>query len=414
MPSGPSIIYDKSCLQGLSLDEAFWLGMHYRTNLCPLFFVEVVADLHKPAPPGRTPEDVVRSLADKVAQLSIMPNIQHSDLIVGDLLGHKFPMDGRSLVSAGSRYITPNGELAEVMEESPESAAFNRWREHDFQTIDRVYAAQWRHTLAQIDLESIAALLKESLGGISFRDLAEIKRAADDATTQKNSRYRLLITRLSSLRLDAQLREKIISRWKKLGGPPLKDFAPYAHYCLTVDMFFRLAIASGHIAATRATNQVDIAYLYYLPFCNVFASADKLHSRCVPLFLRSDQEFIAAQDLKADLAKLVRYYDALPEKVKEPGAMRYGAYPPLEGEYLTSALHDRFFPGWRKQAANPIMPSAELSKEIMKTLKPIMDAAQRKSLPSAPPLTTFSSEDYADKTFIEHNVNRTVGRWKLF
>jgi hypothetical protein len=57
---------------------------------------------------------------------------------------------------------------------------------------------------------------------------------------------------------------------------------------------------------------VDIAYLYYLPFCMVFASSDNLHKRVVPLFLRPDQSFVEGPDLKADLKKIDEHTRSFP------------------------------------------------------------------------------------------------------
>jgi hypothetical protein len=74
---------------------------------------------------------------------------------------------------------------------------------------------------------------------------------------------------------------------------------------------------------------VDLAYLYYLPFCMVFVSNDRLHERCVPCSLTEhkaivdgwelsvDQEFVSGRNLKADLAKL-----------DGPNAQRAGPRPP--------------------------------------------------------------------------------------
>ena len=50
---------------------------------------------------------------------------------------------------------------------------------------------------------------------------------------------------------------------------------------------------------------MDIAYLYYLPFCMVFVSSDKLHERVVPLFLRDlTSRSSKGPDLKADLKRI--------------------------------------------------------------------------------------------------------------
>jgi hypothetical protein len=52
---GPSIIFDKSALQSLSVDESVWLDRFFMGNITPLFYVETLADLEKKvrAPPRR-------------------------------------------------------------------------------------------------------------------------------------------------------------------------------------------------------------------------------------------------------------------------------------------------------------------------------------------------------------------------
>ncbi len=83
------------------------------------------------------------------------------------------------------------------------------------------------------------------------------------------------------------------------------------------------------------------------------------------------------QLLKADLAQLNDYYRALPEEARAQGVMQYAAYPPLEGEYLTSGLYDRFEPGWREHARNPIKLTPEISEAVMENLRPLPQRRQR-------------------------------------
>ncbi len=56
MGVGPILIFDKSTLQSLSVDESVWLDAFYLSNITPLFFVETLADLEKEVATGRTPE----------------------------------------------------------------------------------------------------------------------------------------------------------------------------------------------------------------------------------------------------------------------------------------------------------------------------------------------------------------------
>lgn len=65
MATGPTLIFDKSTLQSLSVDESVWLDNFFTTNITPLFFVETLADLEKKVRQGRTPEQIVGNLAYK-------------------------------------------------------------------------------------------------------------------------------------------------------------------------------------------------------------------------------------------------------------------------------------------------------------------------------------------------------------
>jgi len=65
MGVGPILLFDKSTLQSLSVDESVWFDQLYYPNITPLFFVETLADLEKEIAGGRTPEQVVGNLAEK-------------------------------------------------------------------------------------------------------------------------------------------------------------------------------------------------------------------------------------------------------------------------------------------------------------------------------------------------------------
>jgi hypothetical protein len=104
-----------------------------------------------------------------------------------------------------------------------------------------------------------------------------------------------------------------------MGGPRLADFAPYTAHCLLVDVFFHVAVDKKMIAPERASNRVDIAYLYYLPFAMMFVSNDKLHRRTVPLFLDDRQLFVVGEDLKRDLTALDAYYSGRPGEERKQG-----------------------------------------------------------------------------------------------
>jgi hypothetical protein len=411
MPTGPIVIYDKSFLQGINPDEAFFFGMHYMTNIAPVLFVEVLGNLSKAPPTDRTAEDVVRRLAEKVSDLSTHPNMPHHDITIAELLGHAIPMDGRPIIRAAQYVRGEDGSEGAVVFDAPEMQALDRWRDQDFQTLERRFARHWRESIQRIDLAAAASAMRDGYDAFQLPDLAAVKAFADMAASPKYGRYRQLKYVLAAYEVPAQQQATIISRWRRAGRPPLSKFAPYTHYRLTVDLFFNLAIASGHIGTGDAKNKVDIAYLYYLPLCCLFVSGDRLHRRTVPLFLRPNQKFIPADELKADLARLVAYYDALPQDVREAGALKYAAYPPLEGDYLTCRLHDEFFPSWRTRAAQPpVALTAEENDRIVARSQGLIAAAKARG-PTQRSTTPF---DELDHLVVEHKARRRIGRWKVF
>jgi hypothetical protein len=85
MPAGPTLIFDKSALESLSLDEAVLLDNFYMSNITPLFFVECLADLEKCMRGRSTPEQLVGSLADRTPDLQSTPNVYHMTVLTGEL-----------------------------------------------------------------------------------------------------------------------------------------------------------------------------------------------------------------------------------------------------------------------------------------------------------------------------------------
>ncbi len=66
IPDGPTLIYDKSTIQSLTSKEAYWLHHHFHVVLTPTLFIEVLGDLKKVSRRGKSPEEEVSILADKI------------------------------------------------------------------------------------------------------------------------------------------------------------------------------------------------------------------------------------------------------------------------------------------------------------------------------------------------------------
>lgn len=341
-------LFDKSFLQSLSVDESVWFDQHFLPVICPIFYLETLADLAK-QPSERGPaENQVRNIAAKFPEMRGYPCASHFTMAVGDLLGKNVPMDGR-VPLAGGRYVQSGKNRGTVFDESPEVLAFIRWQRGEFLALERLYASGFRRALADLDLRAQRETLRAfGVDGRVVTSLDDAKAIASGIMTGDGKRFERLRAAVMFFNVPQHLHEPILRRWNEAGCPSLPEFAPYTAYALTVELFFQMALAGDLISTDRPSNRMDIAYLFYLPFCQVFISGDRLHRRCAPLFMRPDQEFVWAHDLKADLTKLNAYYLALPEAERDRGVMKFAHLPPKEGDFLVARIYDRFGEHWRQ------------------------------------------------------------------
>lgn len=408
MSVGPSIIFDKSTLQSLSVDESCWLDNFYEANITPLFFVETLADLEKEVARGRTPEQVVGNLAEKTPVRNSHANVHHSSLLIGSLLGHEVEMRGVPVVGRGTP-VTTGDQKGILFKQPPEIEALERWQKGDFLAVERLFAKMWRRALSGADFEERYRQFQRffSLGG-KPRTLTDVKALVERLLNENEHREMILRLACELHGVPVDLQQQIFERWQAEGTPRIPDFAPYAAHVFSVDLFFYLGLACDLISRERRSNKIDLAYLYYLPFSMVFASNDKLHARVVPLFLGKDQEFVNGVDLKTDFRKLDDYYSQLPEEVRRQGVMKFAAWPPLDGDFLVVRLFDRFLPRWREIVAKPKPMSKEAEAELVQRLNRMKEA------PPGDPRGEPIDIERADYVVVERFVPPQRGKWILF
>lgn len=402
---GPITLFDKSFLQMLSVNESVWFDNFFLTNVCPLFFVETLADLEKSVREGRTPEQEVGVIANKFPEMHGTPCGYHVTQCIGDLLGYRAPMTGQIPV-AGGRLVDVGGKRGAVFERSPESEAFSRWQRREFLAVEREYARAWRRMLSSLDLTEVSKAI--GLLGIvpeQCKTLEDAKKLAAQTAYGNKKPFEIFRLALTFLNIPSDTQRRIIRRWIHAGKPPLGDYAPYAAYVFEVELFLQVAVAANLISRERPSNRVDIAYLFYLPFCIMFVSRDNLHRRCAPLFLRPDQEFVWGQDLKDGLKEINEHYLKLPESTKEQGIMSFAVEPPDVGSGLVLKLWSRLLPKWRDRGDTA---TRDTSENQPPTVEYIMKMAN-----SPPAVTAGSPSDYADveQVVLKRGVKKKKGDW---
>ena len=408
MSVGPIIIFDKSTLQSLSVDESCWLDNFFLSNITPLFFVETLADLEKKGYSNLTPQQVVGELAKKTP-IGAYPNIHYHSLVVHDLLGNKVKMSNRPIIGGGVTKISPEGKVGVHFKQFPETEALQRWQKNEFLKIEHNFARQWRQSLSNLNFELMIGFIKNIVpSAIKFKDLKGIKEFIDQFVTGNDKE--LLIFAFEVLGIPENARNIILSRWSKEKNPSLNKFAPYATYVLKVDLLFYLGLVSSFISRERPSNKIDLAYLYYLPFCMVFVSNDRLHKRTAPLFMELGQTFINGQDLKLDLGKLDKHYSELPEEVKLQGIMRFATYPPEEINTVIHKLWDKYLPVWRKHSQQK-KTKTDFPKDSDKGLVEHLNKIEEESVP----VNTKEqiTADEADHVIFQRIMPVKKGKWRL-
>lgn len=403
---GPITLFDKSFLQSLSIDESMWFDHHFLTNICPMFYVETLGDLDKSVREGRTPEQEVGIIASKFPEMHGSPNAHHSTLSLANLMGYPVPMDGR-VPLAGGRPVKTHDRTGVVFDRSPEAEAFARWQQSKFREVEKLFSREWRESLKSLDLNQIADGFRAiGIDGRKCKKLEDAKAIAIAVAAGRDKPFDRMKLAIVFLGIPSAQHGAILERWSIAGYPALVDYAPYTAYVLTVEVFFQLALAAHLISTERASNRLDIAYLYYLPFCMLFVSCDRLHQRCAPLFLRKDQEFVWGGDLKADLQRLNGHYAVLPEATKEQGVMKFASGPPNEGDFLVTKIWDRHLPRWRIIRGEP-KPDHDPEKEaeLVKKLNEVTKAPVLQ-----PDEVDFDLHD-PDTLSIERYVAKRKGSW---
>ena len=400
---GPITLFDKSFLQSLSVDESVWFDNFFYAVVCPMFYVETLADLSK-STRKRSPLQEVGVIADKFPEMSGTPTAYHQGLAIANLMGDQVPMTGQIPLSGG-RIVKSGDRKGVVFDQLPEAGAFLRWQKREFLEVECLFARVWRAALKSLDLDAVGDGFR-SLGidGKNCKSLDEAKAIADAFVHGSDKQFERMKLAAAFLNVPEHLHRPLLERWSSVNYPPLARYAPYAAYVLTVEIFFQGSLAANLISSQRLSNRSDILYLYYLPFCMVFISSDLLHRRCAPLFLRKNQDFGWGENLKRDLADLNQHYQQLPSEEKEAGLSTFARYPVPDTNSLLNHLWDRHIPNWREKAAEPYIkppPNPELNQELTKFVK---------SPPLSPRDIDFDPTD-SNMMSIERRVSKKKGSW---
>jgi hypothetical protein len=188
------------------------------------------------------------------------------------------------ILSPGKKLVNVNNEIHAIYERSYESVAFEKWQKKEFAVVERDYAQKWRSMLKHTNAkENIKKIQEVGINYNTCKTLLDAKKQAEEiiSSTHK-SPYENMRLALLLLNLPENLKSQIHTQWSSTNYKPIIEYAPYTSYIAMVELFFHIAMSSNLISTERPSHYVDIAYLFYLPFCMQFTSSDKLHCVLLP------------------------------------------------------------------------------------------------------------------------------------
>ncbi len=372
---GPIILLDKSTLQSLSYNEVFILNQYFFINITPIIIVETLGDLKKQYKKNINPEKKVKELSNKVLCLDSAICLDFRALLINSLLGLDTPMDRTIPVKAGRDVISGN-EKGMIFEETLEEKTLKRWKNGKFVKFEKTLSNQWRIISRNLNLEKLSS---------KYDFIFKYMKKTDNLNT--------LIKKIEVLLLKPELQNdflkfliiefnigqhkasEIFYRWEKKKDL-LKDFSPYAFYCFKVNLFFYLAILNKLIGI-KATNRIDLEYLYYLPFTMIFSSSDNVHKKLAPALLNENQDFITGDQFKEELLSIYKKWKELEDKQKKEWTS--SKMELLKDDSIIYRLYKKHTTA--EKGRKKINISKEKEKEIVEMLNKKLDSSKTSNKP---------------------------------
>lgn len=382
---GPTALFDKSFLEGISRDQAVWFDHFFMANVCPSFYVETQSDLAKTSSKRGSPEKLVGDLAMKFPDWSGCPNIHHQTMCLANLLGKEVPM-GPQIVFAHGDYLNIDGKKMLVYQESEEAKTFTRWAHGEYSDQEREAAAHFRNMDFGYATPEVMEALKKTgaFQDASCRDHGDVRKLTDDVMSRLTPQQQFYLA-VQIFGVAREMGLLIAARFKLNGEPPLSQFAPYVDYALRVELFFHLSVFKSYMGTTE---RMDLTYLFYLPFCHFFVSGDWVHKKCSKLFLRDDQSFVSKEELQPALQQLQDHYSKLPESERQRSILHFAPRPPKDLENLVCNLWDLHWPKWRepKTSSATLQEIREFTSFWQQKIKEIEKAVDvgKQTLPVSP------------------------------
>jgi len=350
---GPRIITDKSFIQSLSADIIDEMTLYFTTTSVPTLVSEIIADLKRPPKSdGRIGEDLVKQLAEKMADAHGAEPRRLRSLVFGSFLGHQPPMNGYTLpVSSETKGVISNASGSQLLvSQIPQQQMWERWAGGNFDTEDETAATLWRAGIEGTDLNAEADRWKPFAAKLGMPNSLETVVEAVDRVMADRSRSvqtDLIGVALTAVRAAMRHKNAAINAFIDLPkGTLVAEYAPFAASVARLYLCFAVGLARGFIGP-RPSNVIDLQYLLYAPFCRAFVSGDKLHRMLWNAgAVTSEGEFVWGPDFRDDLKARNDKRRAMTFEEWAAHRKEHGQWPETIPDSIVTGLWERHCPNW--------------------------------------------------------------------
>jgi len=302
---GPTLLLDKSAFQALSQGEMLKISKYFNLNIVDILLWEIMGDFLKQTKTTSSRKEV-SILADKISLLDADQNVSYIHLLVENLLGSHVTMDGRPIVAPDTITQLANGQTAAFIDYTRFCDMIHRWQQGNFTKEDIATANIWQDVKIDCKAKANNYLHLLTANHIVFprcTDIHDMKLEVDKLLENINIQLTFLDMLLSYQGIESG-RKQLINERIRQHPYSLPKAAPYAFYCMTVFAFYLGACKHDLLLERKPDDQIDLEYLFYLPFCKVFSSNDNFHKTLVRELIADDQVFVSGSELKKGILEI--------------------------------------------------------------------------------------------------------------
>lgn len=309
----PKIILDKSTLRGLKLNEIKILFRSFDVLIPPILVEEISKELSKKNN-QLINESMATSLSQKITS-SCRSHILSSvyNLISSEMLGIAIDLNPLITPKADGIWVRgKDGSKGIHYHPSETEQLLQRWAHEDFSEND----VKDSFYIREMHEKEILLSYSKNRNEYKFTHINEIKNWYENIYYPHHQKE--IFLSLAEFYLPPDKAEEAIDLWREKGFPLLRDYLPYCDFFHYVSLVYVLGSEFGLLNNRKSLNtHLDIQYLYYLPFCHLFATGDLELTQLATFFSTKDQIITTTDKLKQEIIDIEKNLKSNPSSIRD-------------------------------------------------------------------------------------------------